>query len=134
MTIADRVRENLKLAQDHATPYVESAQRSAGVAFASVQEKLGRTTHGGMHHSASSKDVTVRCFAEPNSGSQLPSAVDARSHLHMHAYRAIMSDMPPDLPRSPFIALIHSDSVWVLDSAPCGLQPLLLRYAETRDR
>ena len=71
MTIAERLNENLKLAQDTAGPYVESARKNAGVAFATVQEKLGRGHTGGMHHSASSKDVTVRHSIEPNSGSQL---------------------------------------------------------------
>jgi hypothetical protein len=60
MTITDRIRENLKLASDTAAPYVDSAQKHASVAFASVQEKIHGGGGGGMHHSASSKDVTVR--------------------------------------------------------------------------
>ena len=61
MTITDKIRENLKLASDTAAPYVDSAQKHASVAFAQVQEKMGHRGAGGsMHHSASSKDVTVR--------------------------------------------------------------------------
>lgn len=95
MTIAERVRENLKLAQDTATPYVESAQRSAGVAFASVQEKLGRG-HGGMHHSASSKDVTVRCFTEPSSGQSacICCEFSALYCIWMAVYRSRVSPPP----------------------------------------
>ena len=106
MTIAERLNENLKLAQETAGPYVESARKNAGVAFASVQEKLGRGHTGGMHHSASSKDVTVRHFIEPSSGSQLASTPMFCCLLQLIASRWLLRCIPPDLPRSPFFAFL----------------------------
>jgi len=104
MTIAERLNENLKIAQETAGPYVESARKNAGVAFAQVQEKLGRGHTGGMHHSASSKDVTVRHFIEPNSGSQL-----APTSMFCSRLQLCCMSLDPALPspRSAAIALFR---------------------------
>ena len=60
MTLVEKLRENLTLAQEKAQPYLSQAQQQAGAAYGAVHDRIaGSKTSGGMHHAESASDVTV---------------------------------------------------------------------------
>ena len=57
MTITDKLRDNLREAQDMAQPYVDQVQRTAGAAYNSMHAKIAGKS--GMTRTDSASDVTV---------------------------------------------------------------------------
>ena len=57
MTLSDKLRENLREAQDMAQPYVDQVQRTAGAAYDSVHDRIAGKS--GMTRTDTASDVTV---------------------------------------------------------------------------